>query len=348
MIELSAQALERAENTEDILEVLHICSGVFALENEITLFGEKFAAAVKAFAIIDSVDKALSKMNRNATALANQGKQDIDKMRLEIDDLSSTIQEKIEEKYSKHSVSDNEAFPPDVLEELHLNKEYLFSSLVSGPKSFFEKLLQGWFFGLGRVKFNDKHKQSTTEKVTSVADDFSRNFLEKRQRLLERQRDAFIKTVEGIIHNNGKLSDEAKSYVLDIRPPEIEKILNITDFGDIYDAHKRVSGFLWFDTEYIDKDGFLEDADRRLTNLATAMEKDFRKDYCNSLNSILCAVKSEYSQNLKEYSLFIKAKSEDIKAMQCLHEKILVAAKELADCQAELNQIIWEAKSDEQ
>jgi len=38
--------------------------------------------------------------------------------------------------------------------------------------------LKGWLFGLGKVKVNDKHKKDIEQKITTVLDDFTRNFLE--------------------------------------------------------------------------------------------------------------------------------------------------------------------------
>ena len=339
--------LSNNEQKSDRIGVFVVCSGLFALESEITNYGEKYAAAVRAFAIIDSVDKALSKMNTSAKALDKQNQQEIVKINQEIEDLRAAISDSIKEAYSIQSVPRNEALPSNILKELHLDKEYLFSSLVSEPKSFFAKLLKGWFFGLGKVKFDDKHKKSITQKITSVINDFSRNFLEKRQQLLENQRDSFIETVKSIIHSNGELSDAAKSFILEIRPPEVMKPKNLTDFGDIYDAHKRIDKVLWWDTEHIDKDKFIEDADRKLTNMATSMATDFEKDFRNSLVSILSAVEAEFVQNLVTYSALMKAKLEDKEAMEKLREKILAAAKELVACQKELNKLIWSVNCNE-
>jgi hypothetical protein len=346
MVEKSVQALNKAENAKDNFEVLHICSGLFALENEITLYGEKFAAAVRAYAIIDSVDKALSKMNKNAQSLEKQNLQDINNINNEIEVLRDAISESIKKASLKHSVPQNEPLPKNILQELHLDQEYLSSELISMPISFFEKLLKGWFFGLGEVKVKDKHKQEITQKLTSVVDDFTRNFLEKRQRQLENQRDLFIETVKEIIHNNGKLNDEAKSFVLDIRTKKVKKP-NLTDFEGIYDAHKRTGGILW-KTEFIDKKNFIQEADGELTKLATGMAKDFTKDYKNSLESILSAVKSEFEDNLEKYSVLMKAKLADKETMEKLRVKILEAATELMACQKELNKIIWSEKSNEQ
>lgn len=348
MIELSNQALKKAENENDILEVLHVCSGVYALENEITLYGEKFAAAVRAFAIIDSVDKALSKLNTNAQVLENQNNQDIDKINIEISDLQAAITNSVKTAYDEHFIEKNEKFPDDILKELHLDSQHFYKSLVEEPKKFIDKLLQGWFFGLGKVRFNKKHKQEITQKVTSVVNDFFHDFSQNSQRILEKKRDAFIKTVKEIINSNGNLSDEAKTFVLNISVPEVKNLSELSYFGDIYDKYKNIDHVLFWDFEYIDKDGLIEDIDRKLTNLGTKISNNFREAFRDSLTSILNAIEAEYLQNLDKYSVLMKAKLEDKKAMQELGERIRNAASDLTKCQAELNQIIWGMKNDNQ
>lgn len=337
-------ALAAAESKNDILEVLHICSGLFALESEITAYGEKYAAAVRAFAIIDSVDKALSTMNKNAKSLERRNQEDIDNINHEIDELRRTIVSSIRDAYSKHEYPKNTPLPADVLKLLQLNSEYLQASVTGSTLTFMEKLLKGWFFGHGKVKFNEKHKKEITQRITSVLSDFTKEFLVKRQQLLEQIRDAFISNVKRAISDNGNLSDEAKNFVLTIRKPEIKKPTNFIEFGEMYDSNKRADKFLWIDTPHIDKDGFIQDADRKLTEIATSMARDFEKDFRLTLTSVLSSIESEFTQNTEKYSLLMQAKIEDKKVMEQLRAKIVKAARDLLDCQEELNKVIWSVK----
>jgi hypothetical protein len=287
-------------------------------------------------------------MNSKAKAMKYQNQEAIEKINSEIKELQNAINGSIEEAYAKHSIPENEALPSDILKKLNLNKEYIAESFISKPKFFFENLLKGWFFGLGKVIYTDEHKVKITQKAKSIVDDFSRNFLEKRQLILHKQRDEFIETVKEIINNNGKISEEAKSFVLDIRPPELARPYAPTDFSEIYDANKRVDEILWFDIEYIDKNNFIEECERKLLKLSTSMTIDFEKDFRDSLFSILSAVQSEFVQNLEKYSLLMKAKMEDKEAMQDLREKLFNAITELDSCKTELYKLIWGVKNNEQ
>jgi GTPase Era involved in 16S rRNA processing len=343
--ELCDKALAVAENENDTFEVLRICSGLFALESEITAYGEKYAAAVRAFAIIDSVDKALSTLDKNVKSLEKRNLEDIHSIYRVIEELHKTIAGSIKAAYEKHEYPKNR---PKVLNTLKLNKEYLHSEFNENLLAFIDKLLKKWFFGLfGDVEYKEKHKNEIIQRITCVLNDFTEKFLESRQALLEQIRDEFTADVKEVINNNGSISAEAKEFVLSIRPPEIKKPTNISEFGEIYDNRKRADKFLWMDDPHIDKDGFLKDADAKLTAITTSMADDFKKDFQETLQSVLCAIEAEFTQNMEKYSLLMQAKIADKNAMEQLHDKITNAAHDLTSCQEELNKLIWGVKEND-
>lgn len=344
MLALCDDALAKAESSNDILEVLHICSGLFALETEIAAYGEKYAAAVKAFAIIDSVDKALSAMNRNAKSLERQNQEDINHIEQEIAELKSTIFGGIKQAYKKHDCPEGTSLPAEMLKSLHFDSAYLYENITEKTLHFFEKLLKGWFFGLGKVKFSEKHKTEITQRITTILLDYTTEFLEEREKLLIKIRDTFIEEVQCAIRNNGSLSQAAKNYVLEIRRPDIKTPTNIIEFGDMYDSRKQADKFLWMDTQHIDRDGFVQDADRKMTEIATNMIAEFETDFRSTLKSVLSAIESEFTQNIENYSVLMQAKLEDKKVMEQLRTKIADAARDLQSCQDELNKVIWSVK----
>lgn len=347
LLNLCDDALTTAVSNNDIPEILRICSGLFALESEITAYGEKYAAAVRAFAIIDSVDKALATMNKNAKSLERQNQKDIDQINSEIEELHRSISSSIKHAFGKHEYPKNEPLPMHVLESLQLNSDCLQSNVTGKALSSIKKLLKGWLFGFGKVKYNDTHKKEITQQITWVLSDFTKEFLVKRQRLLEQKRNEFIEDVKKAIQENGKLSYQTKNFVLEIRPPEVKTPSNFIEFGDMYDSNKRANKFLWIDTPHIDKEGFVQDADRKLTQITTSMVTDFEKDFRTTLTSVLCAIESEFTQNTEKYSLLIQAKIEDKKVMEQLRIKIAEAARDLISCQEELNKVIWSVKKDD-
>jgi GTPase Era involved in 16S rRNA processing len=348
--EKSNKALEDAIKKGDKIEIFHIGSGVFSLENEIKEYGEKFAAAVRAFAIIDSVDKALSKMEKKADSLKTQNQKSINDIDEEIKGLSSVIELGISKAYNKRSISSNNSLTDEILNELDLNKTYLKKNVIDKAKKDNEKFLKGWFFGLfGKVFFDDKNKELISKCITDLLDDFTENFRDKRKKLLEHQRDDFMKDVKEIICKNKGISEEAKKYVCEINPPAVLEKIDHKIFYGIYEDNRYKGKFLLlFDKDYVNPDKVNQEIEEILSGNVKDLAEIFKTDYRNSLTNILNLVAEEFKQNLKDYSVIIKAKNEDKKAMEQLRDIIVSVADGLSKCQQELEEIIWSEKTSEQ
>jgi len=341
MISRSDEALKNAKKKNDNNEILHICSGLHALETEIITYGEKYSSAVKAFAIIDSVDKALAKMNNSAKSLEGQTQGKIEKNQAGIELLRRTIYDIIQRSYEKRAMPKDVLIPDDVLKRLHLDKESLMGNVIGKPKSFIDKLLRKGFFGLGKVKFKENDKKFISECIVNVLDDFTSDFKKARRNSLEELRDGFIEEVKKAIQDNGELSDKAKQYVLDIRSPEVKECANIADFGELYDSHKRSDKFLFFEREYIDKDKFIQVVEEKLAVIADGLYTDYGKDYRKSIVVVLKEVEDEFINNIEKYSVLIKALLEEKEVMEQLQKLFLEVASSLEECQEELNCVIW-------
>jgi molybdopterin converting factor small subunit len=228
-----------------------------------------------------------------------------------------------------------------VLKKLKLDKATLKDSIVGSTKIYIDKELKGWLFGIGKVKVKDKDKDLVRTKIGEIIDDFTKHFLSKRKELLEEQRDAFMKAVKDTILQNGNVSESAKKFFLDIPAPMVSKPEKVTDLGEIYDSHRRTEKVLVFNTEYLDKDGFIRDVEERLLKITGGMEEDYCKDYRNSLEILLMQIKTQFEANLATYSLYMKAMIENKDAMMRLGTRVSDAAMALTVCQNGLNKIIW-------
>jgi len=348
MIELSSMALLEAQDKNDEFTALHICSGAYALENEIMLYGEKYSAAVKAFGIIDSVDKALVKMNTTANQLSQDNQKTINGINNEIDTLKTNIAGSIKQVLEERSFKDKNAIPNNLISALHLNSEYLTKTIVTNPKKTFEKLLRGWFFGLGKTKFSEKQKIKITEELDGIVASYTNDFCERGKLELKREREEFDTAVREIIKSNGDISDEAKLFVCNITLPDIEKTEDFSEFKKLYDSSKNPGKFLWKNTDFVDKDKFMTGVEGELLGLSTSLSDKFRKCYIDTQKIIYSNIVSEFISNIEKYSIQMKALLSDRKAMTVLRDKISAAAEALANCQGELNDIIWRVKEDEQ
>lgn len=352
------KALEDAKNDEDLAKQIWIASGLYALELEIKEYGIKYASAVKAFSIIDGVDKALSKLNRNAQSIEKQNSDDIKTVEKEIAVIRNAITTSIENAKKGREIGKNDQLPEKVVNELHLDIESI-SKFVQNPVTekvdevllgFFQKVSQNIASKFGKEyspsETNwDSNKENQIEQVVKdVLDDYTDHFKRERQKLLENMRDEFIDEIKKSISDNGELSDEAKEYILEIDTPEVDGFVEACEFGDIYRANKRTKKILWVEKEYLDRENFIKKMNSKLREVTVGLSDDYKENYRNSLNNLLRLVENEFNLNMEKYSASLKAKLEDKAAMEELRCKIVESAEELHKCQEKLNSVIWEVQ----
>lgn len=347
MLKLCEEALADARKAENDSDILVICSGLYALEREIQEYGEKYASAVKAYAIIDSVDKALNKLSNQADSLKESNQEQISGIERAITELRETITEAIEGEYNNITIRAGQKLPLKVLARLKLDSGTLQSTIIGHTKDYLDEKIKGWFFGIGKVRFKEKDKDIVKSRIAQVIENFTNTFLKERKSLLEEQRDTFMAAVKKAIEDNGMISESAKKIFLDIPKPVVTKPNKITDMGQIYDAHKRVNKVLWIKQENLDKDGFIKEIEENLTAVARAMADDYTKDYRNSLETLLMQIKSIFESNLHQYSVNMRAMMEDKEAMKKLGNRVSDAARELSVCQDSLNRMIWRESNNE-
>lgn len=346
MIQLCENALTDAKKVENDSDIVVICSGLYALEREILEYGEKYASAVKAFAIIDSVDRAFRKLSNQADSLKESNQEQISGIEKTITELRETITEAIEVKYNNIAIREKE-LPWWLLVRLKIDQVTLQKSIIGNVKRYLDKNMKGWFFGLGKVRFKEEDKDLAKSKIEQVIEDFTNTFLKERKSLLEEQRDMFMTAVKKTIEDNGRISESAKKVFLNIPKPVVTKPNKITGMGEIYDAHKRVNKVLWIKQENLDKDGFIREIEENLLTVAREMADDYGKDYRNSLETLLMQIKSIFESNLHQYSVNMSAMMEDKEAMKKLGDRVSDAARALLVCQDSLNKMIWREISNE-
>lgn len=343
MLETSAAALENAKDKGDTLSAALICSGLCALEEEIKVYGEKYATAVRAFAIIDSVDKALEKVRATVEVLQNKNEKNLDEVNREIETLSKELKRSIEEVRVKHEPS-KERFKYS--RYLILDADYVKKNILKPVLEFIDALLEKRFFGWVNPEYKQEDIDKISKEIERTLNDYTDAFLQKRQALLEKLRDAFIADVKSAIQRNGGITDEAKAFILAIDAPEIKDFSGHTEeFGAIYDANKCTETILWmFDITGIKKADFMRDVKEKLIKIATDMSDGFVADFEAALQDVKDETIKEFTHNKERYSRLMRAKLADKKAMAQLGEKIAAAASELEDCQKELETTIWREK----
>lgn len=345
MLETSAAALEKAKEKGDTLSAVLICSGLYALEEEIKTYGKKYATAVRAFAIIDSVDKALVKVKTTVAALQNKNSKNLDEVNRDIKTLDYQIERSIAEVRGEHEPS-KERFKYS--SDLSLGADYVKKNIVKPVLSFIEDNLQPkrFLFWQFYPEYKEEDKAKISKKIESTLKEYTDAFRSKRQALLEKLRDEFIADVKSAIQRNGDITDEAKAFILTIDAPEIEPFSGLTEeFGAIYDANRCTETILWmFDMTGIKKDDFKSDVKGKLIEILKGMSDGFVNGFEAALQDVQDKTIKEFTQNKERYSRLMRAMLADKEAMDQLGEKIAATASDLEGCQKELETTIWREK----
>lgn len=341
MHERCEETLKKAKEAGDDISVLEVCSGIYALEREIIQYGEKYASAVKAYAIIASVNKALEKLSSRANSLKESNQEDVAKIQQDIAQARETLNRAIEDEYHNKAIPENAALPEGTLKRLKLDASTLSKTIVGNVESYMDETLKGGFFGLGKVRFDKKHNEKIREKCNQEIKKYTDDFLKTRETILKSEGDDFAEKVKSAIRKNGNISDTAKKFLLDIPKPKVDSAQRVRDLGDIYDDRKYTRGKWIFEKEYVDKPAFKEDVKRILLSIVEEMGDKYRKDYRNALETLLMQIKTYFGANLETLSLYMKGLKENKDAMLELGSRVADAAAALRRCEEELHDIIW-------
>lgn len=344
MHEKCETALHMAQESGDETTALSVGAGLYALEQEILQYGEKYAAAVKAYAIIESINGALTRLADDVTTLRQGNQQEIAEIEKDIDQLGKTLKSAINKAYQSRLISPDKV-PEKISQELQLDSKASYNVIIKPIKDALDETLQGWFLGIGKVKIKEDDKKIIGSKINKTFQAFSQHFFTVRRSILAQQGMSFMAEVKQAISDNGEIGDSAKKYFLSIPNPSINELKLTTNVNEIFDSYKRTRRVLLvFKRNFFDKDGFIRQIEELLSGEAERMRREYLKDYCHSLNALTQKVTADFNSRLNEYSLTMKALLQDRDAMEAIGDRMHAAADELDICLGQLNQIIWKEK----
>lgn len=340
-----AEALQAAEESGERADVLHVCSGLYALEDEISRYGEKYAAAVKASALIGAVDHVFCQLESEADSLNNANEEEIERVNEEIDGLKKVLQDSINVASKKRQIVDKK-LPEDVRIALGIDQSSV-GTLVERVLDWIKNRLQKderFFFD--KIEYSSEAKRAIYNVVENEANGFQDKFLKACVMELERQRDDFIRDVQASIRENGGISEAAKKYIIDIPVPEIAPPEELDNVMEIYDDAKREEYvWLFFTQKNVDQEEFLEETEKFLLKLSGTLADEFREKYEEALNHIIEVAKNNFTERLDEYSIRLHGLNEDRQQMQQYGQELVRAAKDIKGYRKNLEEIIWREKN---
>ncbi len=340
MIEKSDKAAE--ERKEDVNRLVHVASGMHALEEELKQYGEKFASAVRSHAIIQSVEQILKNMELKATSFTTKNEQDVRSLDDEIKGLKEECDKIIEDVRKKFVGKPDES-----------DRERLWVSstktteMTDDIKTNADRILgkAGTVFNKGKVKGDEETK--IQNEIEGMVSDLHGRFLGGSSELLKEKASSFTKEVFDRINASEQISDLAKKYLEKVESPE-EPQTHVNDrIKEIYQDAITTKKFLWFkERSYLNKESFLRGFGDETKEILEDVADDYQEVYQNQLTELLGAVGDDFISRIEEYSGDVQAKIADRDSMKELGEEFKEIAKAVREKIDKLNAEIWqEAKN---
>lgn len=324
-------ALRKAQEADDKAEIVHICSGLYALEREILQYGKKYAAAVRAYAIINSVDSVLAELNTTASSLSSRNTVEINKINADITRVRDELEETIEGVVDSFKIDE---IPEYIAERLCLG-ENCVRDRVSAVRSFVAENYKGFFFH----KPKDDDCIAIAEKMTQEMQTILSAYSQAMPILLFETRDAVINEIRNCVRSNGNLTEKAKEFVCNFVSAEVS--LQIAPFNEVRQAYQESIEKRLFVLKRVNVERLGDSLAAEMRESIDDIADKLRQQYKNNLTRTVNLVQQQFTDRLDQYSALLKGMVEDRESMELLGGQIKEIESELQICQKRLNESIW-------
>lgn len=346
MKERCEAALQKARQNGELAEVLHVCSGLYALEDEISRYGEKYAAAVKASALIGAVGHVLCELQRETGVLNKENVKAIEEVKKEITELKTILVDSIAKARKKCEIVNNQ-LPDDTRKRLRVDQGSVNYSVRNILEEIQKRLREDkrWFYN--GIKFSPKAQEDMHGIAKQMASNFQKGFPEAYKKELKEQGNAFIEEVKESIRQHGGLKEEAKKYMLDNIPkPDIKEPEGLGNVTKIYEEAKTEDKILWIIPQTnVDEKKFLDNTESWLLKFFGRLTDMFIKTYTAELARIISAVQKNFMERLEAYSIRLHGLNEDRNQMEQYRKELGDAMQDIEGHQKHLEEVIWKEKN---
>lgn len=331
------------EKSKDEIRKIEIASGVYALEEEIKSYGEKYSSSVKTFAIIDTIDKTLNTLSNEINLLMKENTKGIEEIDKEINELKKEF-ENILKKKSEEYIEKirNENNNKELAKKLFLDEDSIHEKLIEPGKKEIDKVLSGFrnaqkIFGLDMSK--DGKDKKVISGLRSSQKRYIKNYKENRKKLLEKSREEFLEEIKYEVKQNQGITEEAKNYILDIPEVGIPELETKNLDSIIVENTKKFFAF-----EFIDVNAVKNKYKENVRSQFSKLYDEYIEEYKKSLEIIISKIEKNFRDRIEIYSKTIKNKIEHKEKMKNLGSEMEEIVKEIEGKQKNLENIIWGSK----
>ena len=340
------KALQDAKEKGNDKDSKIISSGLYALESEIIQYAEKFSPSVRAFAIINSLDKAIQKLTDEAESSIKRNQDAIDCINSDIKNLKEIVSNNINDKAEKMKIKRFEDEPLDakrmceISNRLGVDGKRFNKDVIENVMKSLNKELPSWYVDFFKKVDEDKKIDSIQRVVNETIDKFNKEAIIRRNNLLEENQREFIEEIKKIISENGDISENTKKDLLKIPAPKINIEMS-TKWDELYKSHIKTTQLFIFKTINLNKEDLLKEVEGQLKIHGERFINEFVEDYHDVLNVLINRITEKYKIIFNNYSKDLKEMNKIKEEMFKLGKEFEKAANDLRDCKEKINAIIW-------
>ena len=346
LIERANDEFEKANKKNDDIQKYIVSSGLFSIEQEIKNYGVKYASAVRAYAIIKSVEKSLNVVSHQVNMLKNSSKEELDNKKIEIESEKEKLLSQTKEICEKHMIRNNQ-IPEDILNKLEITPSYFKCIVEDNAHSVVDKILKKSIFG---TKIEKQQEQKIQTEIQGLTNTYTANFAQKRLLVLQELSDTVTTEIKNVVYGNNNLSDKTKEILSNFTQPNIPEFNASKTVKDLFDKlviekhHRWFGGLIEWDSRKIDLTEFKNDLKGQLSTIQTSIRNSCVNDFSNTVKTICESINTSFYSNIQTYSDRIISLLDEKNTMEQLCLLLESLLNELNDKQRELDRKIWESK----
>lgn len=340
LLEKCDKAFEEAKENGDETLQLAIASGIYALEEEIKTYGEKYAYATKVYAIIDSVDRALNQLIKTVNVIKKDKDTEVRQIEEKLENEKEKIVKGIEDVYKKYK-SQAEELPKEDLIRLRLDSNSIGQDIIVPSKKRIDSLFDQWFNIIGHVNIDsEEKKRSILNELNNVFRDQSDGLSKSSWELHLEKRSGFITEVLKKIGEIDSLNEKDREFLGSI--PELEIPMNVVPEEVIIEIIKELEDavqVLWM--KFVDRSKFKQDLEVILSKWIGIFADRYKSLYGEWLIKTFVKARVLFMKNFEIYSNLIKSLESDKETINELKGKIEKTSRWIEFRQKELNNKLW-------
>lgn len=305
---------EMDDNTDDRPKLLYISSGMFAIENEIRKYAKKYALAVKAKSLYDSVTYMIEGVESEYKEIERLKRKKAEELQKQIKDAREGLLADIKKIYQDYTNPNNNMLKVSRLDDLQRKNTNAYNRALKEIKK------------LPKFAFNESTIKEKNRTIVSVLNELlteeNEYYLEIRADVLKDQLNSFKEKVKATIKKYKDLDEDIINGLLTVSDSRIpDSKIQGGSINDFINSEK----FLLFITT-TDKDEYVKAMDNRFR----AQNGRQYNNYLEEINEValdkINNLYTQYKNNVDSISEIIENLSKDrdkVRAEQEIAEKCI-------------------------